>query len=184
MTKIYRIAVIVAIAMICAATEVKAQSLYTSFSGGVSVVKKSVSPVFSIRLGFDEGLVFSEIEGTYVSMKSEKENTLQTITSGANVGLKFLSGYSGYMAVMLCAGYALQEDRYHGYCYDPCWGYGYGYGHRYHGKAYIGAGVRGNVYLGDRVSLFGEARYQSIPIEGAGRNKWGGVMQAGVSFYF
>ena len=177
-----KLAVVIAIAVICAATEVKAQSLYTSFGGGVSVIKENVSPVFSIRAGWDESLIFTEVEGAYLSMKSG-ENKFSTMTVGVNAGLKFVSGYYGYMAVMLCTGYALQEDRYHGYCYDPCWGYGYG-PHRYHGRAYIGAGVRGNLFLGDRVSLFGEARYQSIPIEGAGRNKWGGVMQTGVAFYF
>ena len=185
MAKIWKIAVVVAIAMICTVQRISAQdALYTSFGGGVSLVKKDmVSPVASIRLGMETGYVFTEVEGCYLSMKHGENNTLSTMTAGVNVGMKFLAGYYGYLAVMLNTGYALQEDMYHGYCYDPCWGYGYGH-HRYHGKYYIGAGVRGNVFLGDRISLFGEGRYQSIPIEGGGRNKWGGVIQGGISFYF
>ena len=180
----FKIAVIVAIAMTCTIVSANAQSaLYTSFGGGVSLIKDKCSPVYSIRLGMDVDLVFAEIEGSYLSMKQNEANTMSTMTLGANMGLKFLSGYYGYMAIKLNTGYALQEDRYHGYCYDPCWGHGYGR-HRYHGKYYIGAGVKGNVFLGDRISLFGEARYQSIPIEGAGRNKWGAIVQAGISFYF
>ena len=185
MAKFVKIAVIIAIAMTCAVESVKAQdmSLYTTFGGGVSLVKDMTSPVGSIRLGMDTGYVFAEVEGSYLSMKQGENNTLSTMTAGVNVGMKFLAGYYGYLAVMLNTGYALQEDMYHGYCYDPCWGYGYGC-HRYHGKYYIGAGVRGNVFLGDRISLFGEARYQSIPIDGGGRNKWGGIFQGGISFYF
>lgn len=185
MAKLGKIAVIIAIAMTCAVESVKAQdmSLYTSFGGGVSLIENCTSPVFSLRLGMDAGYVFSEVEGSYLSMKQDENNTLSTMTAGVNVGMKFLAGYYGYLAVMLNTGYALQEDMYHGYCYDPCWGYGYGR-HRYHGKCYIGAGVRGNVFLGERISLFGEARYQSIPIDGGGRNKWGGIFQGGISFYF
>lgn len=185
MAKFVKIAVIIAIAMTCAVESVKAQdmSLYTSFGGGVSLVKDMTSPVFSLRLGMDAGYVFSEVEGSYLSMKQYENNTLSTMTAGVNVGMKFVSGYHGYLAVMLNTGYALQEDMYHGYCYDPCWGYGCGR-HRYHGKYYIGAGVRGNVYISDSISLFGEARYQSIPIDGGGRNKWGGIFQGGISFYF
>ena len=184
MPRDWKLACMVAIAMICTAVSASAQdAFYTSFGGGVSLVKDKVSPVYSVRLGMDVDLVFAEVEGNYLSMKQNETNTLSTMTMGANVGLKFLSGYNGYMAVMLCAGGVLQEDRYHGYCYNPCWGYGYG-PHRYHGRGYVGAGLRGNVYIGDRASFFGEARYQSIPIEGGGKNKWGGVCQAGVAFYF
>jgi hypothetical protein len=182
--KLSKLVGIIAIAMTCTAISASAQgAFYTSFGGGVSLVKDNVSPVYSVRLGMDVDLVFAEVEGSYLSMKQNETNTLSTMTMGANVGLKFLSGYYGYLAVMLNTGYALQEDRHHGYCYDPCWGYDYGR-HRYHGKYYIGAGVKGNVFLSDRISLFGEARYQSIPIDGGGRNKWGGIFQGGISFYF
>ena len=187
MRQICKKAVIVTVVMICAVVGANAQSaLYAGFGGGVSLVKDMASPVFSVRLGMDEGFVLAEVEGSYLSIKSENkhgDDMLSTMTVGVNVGLKFLSGYHGYMAVMLNTGYALQEGLDYGDCYDPYRGHGYGH-HRYCGKYYIGAGVKGNVFICDRISLFGEARYQSIPIDGGGRNKWGAIFQGGINFYF
>ncbi len=45
-------------------------------------------------------------------------------------------------------------------------------------------GVNASVNLSRRISLFGEARYQSIPIDGMGEIKWGGVFTGGIKFYF
>ena len=90
--KLSKLVGIIAIAMTCTAISASAQdAFYTSFGGGVSLVKDNVSPVYSVRLGMDVDLVFAEVEGSYLSMKRET-NTLSTMTMGANVGLKFLSG--------------------------------------------------------------------------------------------
>lgn len=188
---------VVAIAMICAVLGASAQcrgiscgemSLYAGFGGGATLIQDMSSPVFSVRLGMETNLVVAEIEGSYLSINSvydewgnSETNTLSTMTVGANIGLKFLKGNMGYLAVMLNTGYALQEDWYH---HDPYWDYDYGHGHRYHGKYYIGAGLKGTVYISNKISLFGEARYQSIPVDGCGETKWGGVFQGGIAFHF
>lgn len=44
--------------------------------------------------------------------------------------------------------------------------------------------LNGSVNLSSRIALFGEARYQSIPIDGRGEIKWGGVFTGGIKFYF
>ncbi len=201
-TKIFT--VIAAIAVICAVSvnSVNAQcryydrgsglfgdgvSFYAGFGAGAALVNNMSSPAFSVRIGADAGLFIGEIEGSYLSVNSlydkdgykAETNTLSTMTVGMNIGVKFLSSDYGHLALMLHTGYALQEEWYHG-----DYGYDYHNGHAYHGKHYLGVGLNGSIDLSPRIALFGEARYQSIPIDGRGETKWGGVFQGGLKFYF
>ncbi len=190
-------AVIIAVVMICAGNA-SAQYYYgrgledvdfsVSLSGGAAFVNDFTSPVASVRLGADFNRIIGELEFSYLSVNAVDEScyggiektSLSTVTFGINLGVKFLKGRAGYLAAAIHTGYAMQEewllDDYH-CCYGPRHD-------RYHGKGYFGVGLNGTVRLAPRFGLFGEARYQSIPIDGAGRNKWGGVLQGGVRFYF
>lgn len=191
-------AVIIAIAVFCAG-HVNAQyynpnggfeeiDFSVSLAGGVSLVNDATSPVASVRLGADIHRFLGELEFSYLSVDAVnrrcednfQESSLSTVTFGVNLGVKFLQGHSGYLALMLSGGYSMQEEWR--YCDYYCY---YGPRHdRYHGKGYFGVGLNGTARLSSHFGLFGEARYQSIPIEGAGRTKWGAVFQGGVRFYF
>ena len=188
-------AVIIAIAVFCAG-QVNAQrysydgafdgvDFSVSLAGGATFVNSGASPVGSVRLGADISRFIGELEFSYFSVDAEcdenlEKSTLSTVTVGANIGVKFLQGRSGYLALMLSGGYSMQEEWR--YCDYYCY---YGPRHdRYCGKGYFGVGLNGTLRLSSHFGVFGEARYQSIPIEGAGRTKWGGVFQGGVRFYF
>lgn len=161
---------------------------YVSFGAGATLVQDMSSPAFSVRVGAEGDLFIGELEGSYLSVNSlykqdysVETNALTTMTLGVNVGVKFLQCRAGYLAATMHTGYSLQEEWWHG-CYDD---YGHhGHGDRYHGKYYFGVGVSGVVDIASRVGLFAEARYQSIPVDGCGKSKWGGVIQGGVRFYF
>lgn len=158
-------------------------NFYAGFGAGTALVNDLASPTFSVRLGVEAGLFVAELEGSYLSINSvyddgfePETNTLSTMTVGVNVGLNFLASSVGSLSLMLHTGYALQEEWYHGY-YDY-------YGHAYYGRYYIGVGLNGSVNLTNRLALFAEARYQSIPIDGCGETKWGGVLSGGLRIYF
>ena len=159
---------------------------YAGFGAGAALVNDMASPAFSVRVGAEAGLFIGEIEGSYLSVNSlyddgfsAETNTLSTMTLGLNLGVKFLSSSYGHLALMVHTGFALQEEWFHGdYPYD------YHHGHAYHGRYYFGVGLNGSVNLSSRIALFGEARYQSIPIDGRGEIKWGGVFTGGIKFYF
>lgn len=166
---------------------------YVSFGAGATFVQDMSSPAFSVRIGAEGDLFIGELEGSYLSINSLYEdhgkpaetNALTTMTIGINVGIKFLQGKAGYLAVTMHTGYALQEEWWHGdYGYYGDYGYHGHHSSRYHGKYYLGAGVSGTVDISPRVGLFAEARYQSIPVDGCGKSKWGGVVQGGIRFYF
>lgn len=172
---------------------------HVSFGAGATFVQDMSSPAFSVRVGMEGRLFIGELEGSYLSVNSLYEpdgrpaetNALTTMTIGVNVGIKFFQRAKGYLAVTMHTGYSLQEDWWHGDCcyYDYCDYYdGYGYyshpGDRYHGKYYFGVGVNGTVDISRLISLFVEARYQSIPVDGCGKSTWGGVAQGGIRFYF
>ncbi len=190
-------AAIIAIAITCA-EKVSAQyfnygggfedvEFSVSFAGGATLVNEFTSPVASVRLGAEFNRFLGEIEFSYLSInavkafeewESQKER-LSTVTFGVNLGVKFLQGYSGYMALMLHTGYSMQEEW--------CCGDYYHYGpmrDRYYGKGYFGLGVNGTLRVSPRFGVFGEARYQSLPVDGCGEVKWGGIFQGGVRFYF
>ena len=156
---------------------------YVGFGAGAALVHDMTSPAFNVRLGMDASLFIAEIEGSYLSVNSlyddgvsSETNTLSTMTVGANLLLKFLNSSYGHLALMLHTGYALQEGWYHDCCYD--------YYATYLGRYYIGAGINAALNLTPNISLFGEARYQSIPVDGQGENSWGGVFSGGIKIYF
>ena len=157
-------------------------NFYAGFGAGAALVNDMASPTYSVRLGVEAGLFVAELEGSYLSINSvyddgfeTETNTLSTMTVGVNVGLNLLASSVGRLSLMLHTGYALQEEWYHGY---------HDYYGRYYGKFYIGAGLNGSVNLTNRFALFAEARYQSIPIDGCGKTKWGGVLSGGLRIYF
>lgn len=160
---------------------------YVGFGAGAGLVNDMASPTFNVRVGADTGLFIGELEGSYLSMNSvwdsgygtAETNTLSTMTLGVNLGVKFLASELGHLALMVHTGYALQEEWFHGDYYYHDY-----HGHAYHGRYYFGVGVNASVNLSRRISLFGEARYQSIPIDGMGEIKWGGVFTGGIKFYF
>ena len=158
-------------------------NFYAGFGAGAALVNDLASPTYSVRLGVEAGLFVAELEGSYLSINSvyddgfePETNTLSTMTVGVNVGLNILASSVGRLSLMLHTGYGLQESWHHGY-HDY-------YGHAYYGKYYIGAGLNGSVNLTNRFALFAEARYQSIPIDGCGKTKWGGVLSGGLRIYF
>lgn len=159
-------------------------NFYAGFGAGAALVNDMASPTYSVRLGVEAGLFVAELEGSYLSINSvyddgfePETNTLSTMTVGVNVGLNILASSVGRLSLMLHTGYALQEEWYHGGYYDY-------YGHAYYGRYYIGAGLNGSVNLTNRFALFAEARYQSIPIDGCGKTKWGGILSGGLRIYF
>lgn len=182
-------AVIFAIAMICAGRANAQYSYYgggseevdfsVSFSGGAVLFNDFTSPAASVRFGVDYSRFIGELEFSYLSINAAAENcyggydknSLSTVTFGVNMGVKFLGGSSGYIVASIHTGYAIQEewlfDNYY-CCYESHHG-------RFRGKGYFGVGLSGAIKITSRFGLFGEARYQSLPIDGAGRNKWGSV---------
>lgn len=192
-------AVMIAIAIICAG---RANAQYygydrgfegvdfsASFAAGAAFVNEFTSPVASVRLGAESNRFLGEMEFSYLSVNAVEaaydegieKNTLSTVTFGVNVGVKFLQGRSGYMALVMGGGYSMQEE----WMFDDYHFHHYGYhGNRYHGRGYFGVGLNGTVRISSRFGIFAEARYQSIPVDGIGRNKWGGILQGGIKFYF
>lgn len=201
--------VLVAIVISCVGVNANAQNLgcYLSLNGGATIVDNQNSPMFGVRFGVETELLIGEGEISYLSMSGKnefghkvEEKNLATMTAGFNLGIKFIQSHRGYLAAMLYNGYSLQEDWYkgHGGCYDYYCDYGYydygcGYGCgydcydydcRYHEGYYIGFGLSGAIDVSYNMSIFGEARYQSIPVKGRGDDKWGAVVSGGVKFYF
>ena len=165
---------------------------YLSLGAGATIVEGQASPSAGLRVGVEFGYLFGEADVSYYSMKQSNgldHKNLSTMTAGVNFGLKFIQGDLGYLAVILCTGYALQEDWHRGYdcCfYDYCC-YNYGCSgrfYRHHEKPYFGVGLSGVVDVSERFGFFAEARYQSLPFGGRGDNKWGIVATGGVRFYF
>ena len=191
-------AVMIAIAVICTG-RVSAQyynygqglesvDFSASFAAGAALVNDFTSPVASVRLGAELNRFLGEMEFSYLSVNAVDLNcggnfektSLSTVTFGINLGAKFLSGRAGYLALMIHGGYSMQEEWLLGdyHCY---------YGarkDRYCGKGYFGLGLNGTLRLSSRFGLFAEARYQSIPVDGGGHNKWGGIFQGGIRVYF
>ncbi len=190
-------AVIIAIAVICTG---KANAQYfdcgsgfddveftASFAGGATLVNEFTSPVASVRLGAEFNRFIGEAEVSYLSINAVgfyddvdvRKEKLSTVTFGVNLGVKFLQGYSGYMALMLHTGYSMQEE----WCCGDYYHYGPRHD-RYYGKGYFGVGVNGTLRIASRFGILGEARYQTLPVNGCGEVKWGGIFQGGVRFYF
>ncbi len=159
-----------------------------SLAAGATVVNDFISPVASVRLGAELNRFLGEMEFSYLSINAVDEkcgerfekNRLSTVTFGVNFGVKFLRGRAGYLALMMHGGYSMQEewmyDDYHCYHGPRC--------DRYYGRGYFGLGLNGTIRIAPRFGVFAEARYQSIPVDGGGRCKWGGVLQGGLRFYF
>lgn len=191
-------AVMIAIAIICTG---KANAQYYNYGSGLEDVDLSVSlaagatlvndftsPVADVRLGAELNRFLGEMEFSYISINAVngqcgeniEKNTLSTVTFGVNLGVKFLHGRAGYVALMMHGGYSMQEEwlfnEYHCH-HGPR-------GHHYRGKGYFGLGLNGTVRIAPRFGLFAEARYQSMPVNGGGHSKWGGIFQGGIRFYF
>lgn len=161
-------------------------NFYAGFGAGAGLVNDLASPTFNVRVGMEAGLFVGELEGSYLSINSvwddgygaTETNTLSTVTLGVNFGVNLLASEIGRLSLMAHTGYALQEEWFHGgHYYDH-------HGHAYYGRYYFGVGLSGSVNLSSRFALFGEARYQSIPIDGVGETKWGGIFTGGIRIYF
>lgn len=191
-------AVIFAIAMICVGNANAQYYNYgrgldnvdfsVSLSGGAMFINEFTSPVASVRLGADFSRFIGELEFSYLSINAVDEScyggvekaSLSTVVFGVNLGVKLLRGRAGYLAAAIHTGYAMQEE----WLLDDCHSC-YGPRHdRYNGAGYFGVGLNGTVRIASRFGLFGDVRFQSIPYDGTGESKWGGVLQGGVRFYF
>ncbi len=166
--------------------------VYLSFGSGVSIVKGQTSPIASLRVGAEYSFILGEAEVSYLSMKQSNgldHKDLSTMTVGVNLGMKFIQGDRGYLAAIVSTGYSLQEDWHRGYdcCfYDYCC---YNYGcdgrfYRHHEKPYFGFGLSGAVDITSRFGLYVDARYQTMPFGGRGKNCWGWLINGGMRFYF
>lgn len=169
--------------MLFAMSSVYAQEYYVGFGGGASYANKKAAPVASVRVGIDTDWLIAEVEASYLSVSTNgyqncDKDRASEILFGGNFGVKFVNSYKGYLALALNTGYALQEEmlEYYHDCY-------HNYDRPYRGKMYVGASLKGNVYLSDNISLWGEARYQSLPLKKKGL-EWAPILQAGIAFYF
>ena len=187
------IAIVISCVGVCSAY---AQDCYLSLNAGATMVDNQNSPMFGLRFGVETALLIGEAEISYLSLRSESEynedvvkKNLSTMIAGFNLGIKFLQGERGYLAAMFYNGYSLQEGWYNKYgcCYDYyCGYYDYGCSHYrdYHDGYYVGFGLSGAINISNNIYLFGEARYQNIPVKGRGDDKWGAVVSGGIRFYF
>lgn len=165
---------------------------YVGVGGGLTVTEKVNPPAFTLKFGVDVSRFIVELEASAVSLRTEYEDVFNDqhskskrsteVNLGTNLGVKFVDGNRGYLALMLNTGYSLQDYYYSDIYYNPYYDYGYTWRQRYLGRFYIGSGVKGSVNISDTFSLFAEARYQTIPV---GKTAvWGGVFQAGMAVHF
>ncbi len=167
----------------CASTTVaNAQYIdsYIAVSGGITSIDGNTSPAATFRVGAETDIMLFELEYAHLTSELFSDNdgveSRAVGTVGFNVGAKLLSSYAGYLAVAGYLGYEIRDS----FCYTEYYGHGYyeTYSYTEYGKFYIGAGLMGSVNLSNYISLFAEARYQSIPFKGR-NSEWGTVASLG-----